>query len=87
MELHKYKVGIMSHIALIEAPSSESAALFYGINTNGNATLMAVVYEIDGKHEGKAPLIEYQFSGKEIPEELVEKLAEEIKLCKILEWG
>ena len=85
-ELHKYKVGIMSHVATIEGPSESAAALFYGLKTNGNALLMAVVYEVDGKPTNNAPLIEYQF-GKEMPDDLLTKLIQELKYCKILEWG
>jgi hypothetical protein len=40
-----YKVGIMSDTALVEAPSALSAAVFYGLDTNGNVQFGAVVYE------------------------------------------
>jgi hypothetical protein len=88
MDTRRYRVGIMSHVAVIEAPSPEAAALFYGLNTNGNATCMAAIYEVDGvEYSGdKAPLMQYQF-GKGLPPELVRRLKDEAKFCKIIEWG
>ncbi len=44
-----YKVGIMSGVAWVEAPSAKAAALFYGMRTGGNAQLMIVVYDRNGK--------------------------------------
>ena len=86
MNVKKFKVGIMSHTAVIEAPSPEAAALFYGLNTNGNAQFMGVIYEVDGvEYKGdKAPLMQYQF-GKELPNNLVRRLKDEIKTCRIVE--
>jgi hypothetical protein len=87
MDTKKFKVGIMSHTAVIEAPSPEAAVLFYGLNTNGNATCMAAIYEVDGiEYVGdKAPLIKYQF-GVGLPADLVHRLKDEMKACKVISW-
>lgn len=50
-KLKVYEVGIMSDKRKVIAPSPESAALFYGLNTNGNMTLGAVVYSVDGQEQ------------------------------------
>lgn len=54
-----YTVGIMSDKQTVKAPSAAAAALFYGIHTNGDAQLMAVVYTEDGKEIGETPWLQY----------------------------
>lgn len=47
-----YTVGIASDRKYVEAATPEAAALFYGLNTNGNAVLLTAVYEEDGEPFG-----------------------------------
>ena len=85
-ENHIYEVGIMSDSKKIEAPNARAAALFYGLNTNGNVQLGAVVYSEDGKEpkkEDKMPFGEYQFDFS-MSEEKVEKMKAELLLIKPL---
>ena len=83
-----FKVGIMTDATLIEAPSARAAALFYGINTNGNAQLMAVVYEQDGKdYTGdRTPWFKYQMNPdlKDEFEKEIDKIIPEVRLCKFV---
>ena len=83
-ENHIYEVGIMSDSKKIEAPNAKAAALFYGLNTNGNVQLGAAVYSEDGKEpkkEDRLPFAEYQFDFS-MSEEKIEKMKAELLLLK-----
>jgi hypothetical protein len=83
-----YKVGIMSDTKLIEAPNAKAAALFYGLNTRGNAQLMAAVYEEDGQpYQGeRLPWAKHQLKGE--GSDLLADIHEfgpQMKSCKFVE--
>jgi hypothetical protein len=83
-----FKVGIMSNTAMVEAPSALSAAVFYGLNTGGNAQFMAVVYEQDGKpYEGKpkAPAAVWQFGDAQPTPAELQQLEDELPRCRFVE--
>lgn len=57
-KLHRYKVGIGTNVAFVEAPTPEAAVVFYGthaIKGNATAQLMVAVYAEDGVEKGYLP--------------------------------
>ncbi len=83
-----YKVGIMSNVALVEAPSAMAAAFYYGGHTDGNMLCGAVVYEQDGKdYDRPMPWLSWLFGSKEPTEADIAQLKAEIPQCRFIEEG
>lgn len=86
--LHTYKVGIMSTVRRVQAPSPLAAAVFYGLHTNGNMTFGAVVYEEDGQaYEGPAPWLMWQFGQGQPGDTDLEQLKAELRHCRFVRKG
>lgn len=84
-DLHNYKVGIMSSVALVEAPSPLAAAVYFGIQTDGNAQLGAVVYEVDGeRYEGEQQNLRWLFGSASPTKAELATLTEELKRCRFV---
>lgn len=86
---HVYKVGIMSDVRYVLAPTARAAALFYGLNaTRGNMQLGAAVYERDGEEDFNEPdalqWLKYQFGGgtEETLKTLLDEVKQELAKCR-----
>ena len=77
-----YKVGIMSDVAYVLAPSPAAAALFYGLHTGGNMKLGAAVYECNGEEiEESLPWGKFMF-GDQTDDALFAEFESELKRIK-----
>ncbi len=88
-KLDIYKVGIMTGVGYVEAPSARAAAMFYGLHgTRGNAQLMVAVYERNGKPvdgDDGLPWGQFQFSPDEAAlERELDAVKPELERCRLI---
>lgn len=84
--LSVFKVGMGSDTALIEAPSAQSAAIYYALEVvYTNNPFMAVVYEQDGKpFEGEHSWLNLTPT-EEFARAIGRAIKDEIPLCRVVE--
>jgi len=81
-QMNIYKVGIMSDVRYVQAPSAKAAALYYSLGTFGNAKLIAAVYEVNGEPcDETVPWGEYAF-GDQSDDELFARFEDDLMTIK-----
>lgn len=84
MELHTYKVGMMSSTALVRAPSAAAAAFYYGaVLVETNNPFLVACYEEDGvRWQGDAWWMAV-FPSEAHLNRVIERIGDEITHCSL----